>query len=89
MEFSIERLWNGEVCSDTPIHFQLKSKSYYYGTLLQCLKITRVLNIRSSAYIFVKLKIESELNFLVIFKHCAVAKRALYNVSGFCRSCWE
>merc|ERR1712062_22120 len=24
MEFSIERLWNGEACSDTPIHFQLK-----------------------------------------------------------------
>ena len=60
MEFSIERLWNGDVCSDTPIHFQLKSKSYYYRTLLQCLKITRVLNKRSSAYIFVKVKIETE-----------------------------
>ena len=33
MEFSIERLWNGEVCSDTPIHFQLKSKSIHYFTM--------------------------------------------------------
>ena len=76
MEFSIERLWNGEVCSDTPIHFQLKSKSIHYFTMFDNhLKI-----------LFQQVK-EYE-TFLVIFNHCG-AKRALYNVSGFCRSCWE